>query len=169
MPGEKRDVKESQDECYYQASGSTAERPAQQRMALWEIHIGHLDEALRGALRKSSEGEEDASNRASAAAAADWWHLRRGGVHGVSCVDAMKSEHLANLAEILKCRRAPQCTSSRNGLSRSCRTTTSTGGLGSLTRLLAYFWECFSSSSCSTKSKTPCAEKKLVPNLAEIH
>ena len=54
---------------------------------------------LRGALRKSSEGEEDASNQASVATAADWWHLRRGSVHGDSCVNVMKSEHLANLAE----------------------------------------------------------------------
>ena len=41
---------------------------------------------LRVALRQSSEGGEDASNQASVAAAADWWHLRRGNLHGVSCV-----------------------------------------------------------------------------------
>ena len=49
---------------------------------------------------------------------------------------------------------------SRNGLSRSCRTTTSTGRLGSWTRLLMYFLEFYSSSSFSTMSKTLYAEKK---------
>ena len=76
------------------------ERRVQERLA-WEILLGDLDEALRGALRKSSEGEEDASNQACVAKAADWWHLRRGSVHGDSCVNVMRSEHLANLAEIL--------------------------------------------------------------------
>ena len=80
----------------YQASDSMVERRVQERLAWWEILLGHLDEALRGALRKSSEREE-----ASVATAADWWHLRRGSVHGDSCVNVMRSEHLANLAEIL--------------------------------------------------------------------
>ena len=94
-------AKESQDECLYQARDSMVERRAQERFAWWEILLGHRDEALKGALRKSSAGEEDASNQASVATAADWWHLRRGSVHGDSRVNVMKSEHLANLAEIL--------------------------------------------------------------------
>ena len=76
------------------------ERRVQELLAWWEIHLGHLEEALRGALRQISEGEEDASDQASVSTAADWWHLRRGSVHGDSCVIVMKSEHLANLAEI---------------------------------------------------------------------
>ena len=94
------DAKESQDECLYQASDSMVERRVQERLAWWEIHLGHLYEALRGAVRKSSKGEEEASNQPSVSTAADWWHLRRGSVHGDSCVIVMKSEHLANLAEI---------------------------------------------------------------------
>ena len=76
------------------------ERRVQERLAWFEIYLGHLEEALRGALRKSSEGEEVASNQASVATTADCWHLRRGRVHGVSCAKVLKSEHLANLAEI---------------------------------------------------------------------
>ena len=120
------DAKESQDECYHEASDSMVERRVQERLA-WEILLGHLDEALRGALRKSSEGEEEASNRASVATAADCWHLRRGSVHGDSCVNVMKSEHLANLAEIVKVQKVTAVYVKYKGLSRSCRTTTSTG------------------------------------------
>ena len=57
------DAKESQDECYHQARDSMVERRLQARLAWWEILLGHLDESLRGALRQSSEGEEDASER----------------------------------------------------------------------------------------------------------
>ena len=50
--------------------------PVLERLAVWEIHVGHLGEALRGALRESSEAEEDASNQATVATTEDWWHLR---------------------------------------------------------------------------------------------
>ena len=57
------DAKESQDECFCQARDLVVERRVLERLALWEIHVGHLGEALRGALRESSEAEEGASNR----------------------------------------------------------------------------------------------------------
>ena len=70
------DAKESQDECFCQARDLIVERRVLERLAVWEIHVGHLDEALRGALREGSEAEEDASNQATVATTEDWWHLR---------------------------------------------------------------------------------------------
>ena len=70
------DAKESQDECFCQARDLMVERRVLERLAVWEIHERHLDEASRGALRESSDAEEDASNPATVATTEDWWHLR---------------------------------------------------------------------------------------------
>ena len=47
------DAKESQDECFCQARDLMVERRVLERLAVWEVHVGHLDEALRGALRET--------------------------------------------------------------------------------------------------------------------